>query len=150
MSPREEKPRSESASEESREDRKQDVVRSAAEWVTLSISTLLLLGVVGYLVREAMTPSPPFVSVEARPLMRQVKQEDGRYILPIEVRNKGNRALRDLRLEASYRGTDGSEETLDLEITYLGEASTETLYLYLERPPADLGFEVQPRSYALD
>jgi uncharacterized protein (TIGR02588 family) len=125
-------------------------VRTAAEWVTLGVSALILLGIIGYLVYQAMRPAPPHVRVEARALVGRVERAGDRYVLPIELRNRGRRTVRQLRVEVRH-GRQGEEpETTELDVDYLGGGSTHEAYVYLEEDPRGLKVEVEPRQYQLE
>ena len=129
--------------------RQQSPARKLAEWVTMGISMLLILGLAGYLVFQGFQPAPPYIPAEVRALMQQVRQDGERYILPVEVANRGNRTLRDLKVEVTYLGPEG-KETQDFLIDYLGERSQQNLFFYFDRHPAELQVETQPVSYRLD
>lgn len=109
--------------------------RALAEWVSLGISALLLLGITAFLVYEGLREPPPFIPAEVRPLVEEARRVGGQYVLPIEVRNEGDRAFRSLEIEATYRGPDGREETQEMTLDYLGERSSEKLYLYMDQDP---------------
>jgi uncharacterized protein (TIGR02588 family) len=75
------------------------VSRRFAEWISLGISTVLLLCLAGYLLLQALAPDSPYLLAEARPLTAEVQQKGDRYILPIEISNQGRRTLRELKVE---------------------------------------------------
>jgi uncharacterized protein (TIGR02588 family) len=124
--------------------------RKLAEWVSLGISLVLILGLAGCLLYEALQPHPPYVPVQVKPLLAEVREEDNRYILPIQVANRGERTLRDLTIEVEYRSEDGKSETRDIIIDYLGERSGQKVYTYFDRHPRYLRLRARPTSYRLD
>lgn len=124
--------------------------RTVAEWVSLVTSALLLLGVVVFLVSDGLREPPPFVPAETRPRIDHARRVGDQYVVPIEVRNGGDRTLRSLEIEATYRTADGKEETQELTLDYLGEGSTTTLYLYLDQEPGRAELEVRPAHYQSD
>lgn len=124
--------------------------RKLAEWVTLTLSALLVLGVAAYLVYEALRETAPFASVEVQVRTERAQQKGGRYIVPVEVRNGGRQTLKDLKLEVTYRWADGAAERGDVLIDYLGERSSHTVYLYFDRAPEDLQVTATPFAYQLD
>ena len=125
-------------------------VRTVAEWFSLGVSALLILGLAGYLVFQGLQLQPPYVPVEARPLLDQARPEGERFILPIEVVNRGDRTLRDLTLEIRSLDRDGKEQSRELQIDYLGERSSQKAFVYLERDPATAQVEVAPQLYLLE
>lgn len=126
------------------------VGRRVAEWITLSVSTLLILGIAGYLVYEMTRSGGPHVTVEARVLFAEVRHEGGRHILPIEIENPGRRTLRDVQIEVRLRPPNGPRETRELTIDYLGEKARQKVYLYLDWPPKPGSVRVAPLLYRVE
>lgn len=121
-----------------------------AEWVTLGVSILLVLALGGYLAYQAVRGETPFVPASVTPLIAQAKPEGNRYILPVEVENRGARTVRDFKGELTFRTPDGRWHTREFTIDFLGEHSKEMLYFYLEHPPKDLEILAGPQKYALE
>lgn len=98
--------------------------RKFAEWVSLSISVLLILGLTGYLINEALQSNDNLVLVTVRVLTAQSGRAGEQYVLPVEVTNRGSHTLRDLQVEVTAHAKDSSasEEPQKREITidYLG------------------------------
>jgi uncharacterized protein (TIGR02588 family) len=121
-----------------------------AEWISLGVSALLLLGLAGYLLFQASQPRAPYITVEARPMLSDVRQEAGRYILPVAITNQGRRTLRELQVEVSYQSAGGRRETREVQIDYLGQQSRQEVYLYFDRDPRELQVQCAPLYYRLD
>jgi uncharacterized protein (TIGR02588 family) len=124
--------------------------RRFAEWISLGISAVLLLCLAGYLLLQALTPDSPYLLAEARPLTAEVEQKGGRFILPIEITNRGRRTLRELKVEVRMTEPSGQADTRDLAIDYLGEQSTQKVFLYFEQDPRTLQIEARPVHYLID
>ena len=124
--------------------------RTLAEWVSLGVSALLIISMVGFLIYEGVRGQPPFVPTQVRPLAHEARRLGERYILPIEVRNLGDRTLRELEIEATYRTPEGKEETQEFTVAYLGEGSSTRLYLYLDRDPSGEKIEARAVHYLSD
>ena len=124
--------------------------RKFAEWVTLSLSTLLVVGLAAFLAYEALRRDPPLVPVHVRVLTNEAQATAGRYVVPVEVRNSGRQTLKDLKVRVSYRAPDGTPQTSDFLIGYLVEGAPETVFLYFERHPSELQVKAEPFSYQLD
>ena len=124
--------------------------RKLAEWVTMGLSVVLVLGTVGYLVYLGLRGDPPLVPVQITVLADQSREKAGRYVVPVEVRNQGQRTLKNLKVRLSQRTAGGREEAGDLTIDYLGERATATVYVYLNKDPREQPLEVEPSNYQLE
>ena len=109
--------------------------RSAAEWTTLGISLVILLGMaslVTYLYRVEGTRPPV---IEAQPLRFEGRQEGSLYYLPIEIRNTGDQTVADVVVETELVTPDGASETAEIEVTFLaGGAMTEGVVVFSSDP----------------
>ena len=123
--------------------------RKLAEWVSLGVSIVLIAGIAGMLLFEALRANSPFIPAEAVLQLDQVRQQNGRYILPIEVKNEGHHTLRDVRIEIAY-DVAGEQLRQDFTIDYLGEQSQQTIYVYLDHDPSGLRVEAKPVQYRLE
>jgi uncharacterized protein (TIGR02588 family) len=94
-----------------------------AEWVSLGASALLIAAAAGFLVFEGLQPESPQVFAEARPLLKEVRADGGRYVLPVEVINPGKQTLRDLKVGLSYPGEDGRTGERATPIDYLSTST---------------------------
>lgn len=93
--------------------------RSIAEWTTLAISTVILVGIVGLITWLSFTGSenPPVISVE--PQMESLRQEDDAYYLPVVVRNEGDLTVGDATIQGELNTGSGQPETVEFTITFL-------------------------------
>lgn len=125
--------------------------RKVAEWVTLGASVALVLAVAGYLFREAMRDHPAAVPVTVRVLADEAREVDGRFVVPVEVTNRGERTLKGLTIQVTIRGgAPGGREPADVTLDYLGEKARGRVYLYLDQHPRDLGVEARAYRYELE
>jgi uncharacterized protein (TIGR02588 family) len=108
------------AADGQREDSKGRSARKLAEWVSLGISAVLILGLAGFLLVEAFRANEPFVPVEVQAKADETRQLNGRFILPVQITNHGEQTLRDLKIELSFTSPDGEPDKTDLLIDYLG------------------------------
>jgi uncharacterized protein (TIGR02588 family) len=118
-----------------------------AEWVSLAVSALLILGIAAYLLRQATLPHEEYVRVRAEALTSQGRELDGTLILPVRVVNPSRHTLREVQLEVSYRA-GGEEQSADVLIDYLGERSSRMIYVYLQ--PGAREVRAEPRHYRLE
>jgi uncharacterized protein (TIGR02588 family) len=124
--------------------------RKLAEWVTLSISALIILTLAGFLLWEARQGHEPLQVVTVQPGWMEVREIQGQFILPVTVTNLGRRTLRDLRIDLAYQLRDKDEEKTDLLIDQLDKHGCETVYFYFDQAPSQLGVKVRATSYRLD
>jgi len=141
---------SEERNSEARNQNQRPGPRKLAEWVSLGISVALIFGLAGYLLMEALKPHPAYVPVKVQPLLKQVREEENRFILPVEVTNQGRRTLRDLTIEIEFRPDGGKPESREVTIDYLGERSKQEIYVYFDRHPRALQVQARPLTYRLD
>jgi uncharacterized protein (TIGR02588 family) len=107
-----------------------DPRRSAAEWVSLVASLLLVGGLVGVLLYLHVSAGSEPAAIEARPLVEAAKVVDGRFYLPVEVHNRGDRAAEQIRL----RVVAGAEDA-DLDLDRLAAGATARAVATLSSDP---------------
>jgi uncharacterized protein (TIGR02588 family) len=111
--------------------------RPAAEWVTLGISTLLVLGLVAatsYLYLVAPT-DPAAMTVEPR--LAETYQAGGRFYLPVIVQNSGGQTAEEARVLVSLTDDTGRSESSEFQIQFLAGGA---------RHRATVSFAGDPRS----
>lgn len=123
--------------------------RTVAEWISLGISILLILGMAAYLVYQGLQPHPPYLPIAVRPLWSQMEHGGGRYLLPLEVKNQGRRTARQLVVEVESTGPEGKPEKREITVDYLGERSTQKVYLSFDRDPRQAQLKAAPSYYQL-
>lgn len=123
--------------------------RKVAEWITMGLSILIVLGVAAYLTWMAVGSDTPFARVEATVLLDQTRQEGDQYIVPVEVRNHGRRTVHALRGAVTWGPGDAGHQR-EFRIDYLGENGSQRLYFIFEQPPQSLGLRAAAWQYQLD
>ena len=98
--------------------------RSAAEWTTLAISIILILGLVSLVTYVSMTGGNKPPIIEARALLEEMRHEGESYFLPVAVTNRGGRTAEEVLIQAELAGSDGSTEASEFTLDFL--AATET------------------------
>ena len=127
------------------------VHRTLAEWVSLGVSCLLIVGLAGFLVYETARGDDPYNLARTAARTDEARQVEAVFILPVDVENKGRRTLRDLEVELTYTPPGKQQpERATKTIDYLGEGSTQTLYFYLDHDPRQTSVHVRPLHYRLD
>lgn len=121
--------------------------RRLAEGISLAISALLILSLAGYLLWEAVEGNGPYAVVDVQLAWADLQETNGTYILPVRIKNTGSVTLRDLEVRINHLDEDGKSAEREIKIDYIGEQSTETIYLYFNRPPKELQVKAIPLQY---
>jgi uncharacterized protein (TIGR02588 family) len=98
--------------------------RSAAEWTTLAISIILIVGLVALVTYVSMTGGSEPPVVEATPLSAEIRHEGESYYLPVAVTNRGGRTAEEVVVEAELTGSDGSSEVSEFTLDFLAGGET--------------------------
>ena len=123
--------------------------RLVAEWVSLGISLLLILGLSAYLVREGLSGKTE-LTVQIRPVWDEIQRAHGRFVVPIEIRNAGPRTMRELKIGISYLDADGEKQEQEASIDYLGEKSHTRVFIFTPTDPRRARLEAIPLLYRLE
>jgi len=108
--------------------------RNALEWVILAVSVVAIVGIVGFLLVEAVSDGGRPAAVGATADMDRAVAGDDGWLVPIRVYNRGGAAALSVAVEVT--GTvDGSEEVSDLTVDVLAGGSEVELWA---------GFSTQP------
>ena len=124
-------------------------VRKLAEWVTLGVSSATILGLMTYLVLDLTEPDSPYVELVATPMHAEARRVGERFVLPIDIANRGSRTVSHASFSVAVAGIDsGRNETI--EVDYLARESTQRVYKFVDRDPASAKVTVTPVYYRLD
>ena len=93
--------------------------RTLAEWTTLVLSITVIGALIVYLVMDLRSPASPYVEIAVRSEYGEVRQVGNRYVLPIDIENKGDKAVGRANIRITIHGSQGPP-TDDFEIQYLG------------------------------
>lgn len=121
--------------------------RSAAEWTTLVMSVLVVLGVVGLVtvLHVGGGDDPPVIAVE--PMTDTVRRETDGYYLTVEVRNRGDRTAENVQVQAELDTGSGTPLTADFTIPFLaGGELVEGTFVFAE-DPAQGDLTIEATSY---
>jgi len=133
----------------SRSKRHASTGRQLAEWVTLLASSVLVFGLAGFLVVQALQPHSKYVPVRATPRFEHIEKQGKQYFLPIEVENRGRRTIREVNIEVKWSEA-GKPQSRDVPIDYLGEQSSQTAIVIFDADPKLLRIQAAPTYYRLD
>ncbi|HEV2128933.1 MAG TPA: hypothetical protein VGR22_09970 [Thermomicrobiales bacterium] len=123
--------------------------RSPAEWTTLAISIGIIagfLGVVTWLYFRG-SEEPPLITVEVQ--MESLREEDGAWYLPIEVRNDGDRTVENTQVEGTLRTGEGEPQEASITVAFLAGGERVEGTLVFSDDPRNGELEVGPTSYQI-
>ena len=123
-----------------------DRARSTAEWITLGVSSAILLSVVGFLVYHQLSAGDVAPVIEVQPRLEAVRAVGGAYYLPLEVVNGGGATAQDVRVLVSI-GSGGERETSELLIDFLAGGATAKGVVIFRQDPRQRPLEVDVLSY---
>ena len=110
--------------ERGRQDGTEQRGRSAAEWTTLAISIILIVGLVALVTYVSINGGNEPPIVEAKPLPAEMRHEGESYYLPVTVTNRGGRTAQEVLIQAELVGSDGSSEETDFTLDFLAGGET--------------------------
>ena len=109
--------------------------QSLAEWITLGISILILVLVVGglgYLYFSGGSPQAP--TIEIRPQLDAQRQATDAFYLPVEVVNRGVQTASDVHVQLTLTAA-GVSETVSFTIPFLpGRGKVTTIAVFQTNP----------------
>lgn len=113
-----------------------DRARSIAEWTTLTISTLILLGIVGAILWLSLTGAdhPPRIVVDWNP--DKVRHEESGYYVEVVVRNEGNQTVENATIEGRLAIPGEDQESAELTIPFLAGGDKAQCTLVFRGDPA--------------
>lgn len=124
--------------------------RGAAEIVVATVSAGIVLFLVGYAIYHAITASGMLPRLTAVALISQVTEQDGKYVLPVEIRNETRPTVQDVRVVVRPLGTNADQtQAKEIIIRYLPENSQVKGYAILESKPQGARIQVQIQSYRM-
>jgi uncharacterized protein (TIGR02588 family) len=93
--------------------------RSIAEWSTLAVSSLIVLGLIGLTSYFYLISSTAPATVEVEPRLSETYQAGGRFYLPVMVRNTGGETGEEVRVRVTVTDASGRQETAYLMVQFL-------------------------------
>lgn len=124
--------------------------RRLAEWLTFAISAALVLLLAGHLVWRASEPADDVAFAQVVVHRAEVREHAGRFALPIEIENPSRRAMRDVLIRVRRPGPENTRESVDVLVDYLGQRSSQTVYIYSSADPRVEPIDAEAVSYRVD
>jgi uncharacterized protein (TIGR02588 family) len=113
--------------------------KNVLEWTVFGVSLVLVLGTLGYLVREALTDSdgPPEVVV----VLGAPRAGAGGHMVPVTAENRGAATAEDVQITIRLT-SDGGEEEAVLTVPYLPREASRSGWVTFRGDPGAGGLEV--------
>ncbi|MEM6754180.1 MAG: TIGR02588 family protein [Cyanobacteria bacterium P01_C01_bin.38] len=126
---------------------KQQQKRTIAEWVTFSIASFILIGVVGLVsftwIKQPSQQPPLLVVTNNQPL----RKVNGQYYIPFEVINQGGKTAASVQVIAELRIKGKVEETGEQQIEFLSRKEKETGAFIFSKNPEEGELILRVASY---
>ena len=107
---------------------------SAASVAVAAVSGAAVLALVGYLAVHAVRPEAP-ARIEAEARLADVRRGAGDFSVPVEVRNAGGEAARDVIVEAWLADGGGTDERARFTLDYLAGGERKVVVPVFRRDP---------------
>lgn len=121
--------------------------RTGAEWVTLIIGVVIVVGVLGTVTWLGVTrPSRP-ASISITTHVTQQHHFAGGYYLPVSIRNEGDEAAEELLLRATLTGPGLEKEEVEFTIPTLGGGQHEDAVFVFRQDPASGTLDILPAGF---
>lgn len=115
------------------------------EWSVFALGLVLVAGILGYLVRHALTLEgrPPIISAETG----QSRQQAGSYVVPVTVVNAGDQTAGHIQIEVQISGAGVVLETAMFELDFLPGRSQREAWASFVNDPASNEIRARVVSY---
>ncbi len=109
--------------------------RTVAEWVTFSVASSILIGVISLVsftwIKQPVEKPPVLIVTNNKPL----RKVNGQYYIPFEVVNEGGETAASVQVIAELRINGKVEETGEQQIEYLSRKEKETgAFIFSKNP----------------
>jgi len=118
---------------------------SPLEWLVAGLSLLLVLGVAGFLLQDAVRspPSPPHITLEVDSVVRAGTG----YLVEFRALNAGRTTAAGLEVEGEILADTGSVETTQVTIDYVPAKGKTAAGLFFTNDPRRHRLELRPKGY---
>ena len=119
--------------------------KSRWEWVAAAVSTVLVLGVVGYLLYDAVARprTPPSLRVSADTVL----QADGLWLVEFRATNAGHETAAAVKIEGELMQADSSVESSEAVLDYVPGRSVRHGGLFFLHDPRAYRLELRAHGY---
>ena len=118
---------------------------TTAEWIVAALSALLVLGVLGFLIYDAVRApaTPPDVRVE----VDSIAQAGPGYLVLFRARNGGRKTAAEVLVQGELAADTGLVESAETTIDYVPAGGEQRGGLYFTQDPRRLRLRLQARGY---
>jgi uncharacterized protein (TIGR02588 family) len=122
--------------------------RSPAEWITLTLSLLVLGLIVGLVLYDWQITKnlPPAFRIE---IIEPARLTEGRYYVPFNLRNTGGHIARTVQVIADLHLGDGTDEIGEQQFDFLSGNERKTGSFVFEHNPAEGDLVIRVASFGL-
>jgi uncharacterized protein (TIGR02588 family) len=115
------------------------------EWVAALIGAALIVGIVGFLVVEALREgaTPPRIEIE----VVDISRSEAGHLVQIQVLNRGEATAAQLVVEGQLRRGDETVETATITLTFAPAGSSRSAGLIFENDPAEHDLKLRAQGY---
>lgn len=121
--------------------------RTRAEWVSLAISSAILLALTGLILFLYFSGGSNETVIEVRPQLTRVEQRSGEFYLPVTIENTGNATAEDVIVELTLTRSSGREEASEITISFLAGNDSEDATAVFSEDPRNGEVSVDIKSY---
>lgn len=108
---------------------------SLPERVTLVLSLLIVLGLIGYIAFHHFFVESGAPRAQARILLDQAWETDGQWTVPVEILNASDLPLEEVTVQVEMSTPTGEPAEVSLTASYLPERGREEIYVVTEVEP---------------
>lgn len=115
------------------------------EWTVFAVGLVLVLGTLGFLVRESLGAAGGTPEVVAR--LGPPKASAGGYMVPVEVANLGKGTAEDVKVTVVLEPPEGEPEEAELDIAFLPRDSRRNGWVTFRSDPSRGTLRLGPMAF---
>jgi uncharacterized protein (TIGR02588 family) len=121
--------------------------RTAAEWTTFAVSLAILLGLAGLLTYQQLAGGARPATIVVSPRLEALRREADAHYLPVEIANRGDTTVQDVRVRLSLTSEGRQPESAELLITFLAGGETARGTVVFREDPTRANLSIDGVSY---
>jgi uncharacterized protein (TIGR02588 family) len=121
------------------------VAKNRLEWSVFAVGLVLVLGTLGFLVRESLVAAGGTPDVVAR--LGLPKASSGGFMVPVEVSNVGNGTAEDVKVTVVLELPDAEPEEAELDIAFLPRDSRRDGWVTFQNDPGRGSLRLGPIAF---
>ena len=105
------------------------------EWITFSIGLVAVIAILSLLTYLHFSSGNGDPRIAVNPQVNQITQYQGKYYLPVQVKNTGGKTAQNVIVQVQLTPQQGSPESLTFQIHFLTQQeTTETTLIFNQDP----------------